>query len=495
MKRTVHQLLLTSGLLTATLLAQTPISGTPEYDQLKKQGLLPQLTQRVEKTGFYRPVEELPVNWDLFEPKPGEEWEEGEWDPETGKFYKTAGTCFQSMSGSTSAAGAVGCDDCSEGPVALGFNISICGTNYNQLYINSNGNVTFGNGFTTYTPVGMPNSTTEVMVAPFWADVDTRSCGTIRYKAVGGTRFMVRWNNVGYYDSWCDLQNHFQLILTDGTDPVITVGNNIAFDYEDMQWTTGDASGGSGGFGGSPACVGINANDGINATVIGYFDNSGASYDGPGGANDGVNYLDNKCFQFNASTLSGCTPLPVAMPIFTGRLSGLEMVALEWTTTSEIRNKGFVIQRSVDGQHFDQIGYVNGAGDSEIERQYSFSDHDATSGTTFYYRLKQESEDGSYTLSNVIEVNVPAFNGDEIGNFYPNPAGNDARIQIYSNMEGAVTMAFFNVLGQEIRMIQSPVSIGLNNLDADLRGLTPGLYTVRIRTANGNSATQSLVIQ
>ena len=35
-----------------------------------------------------------------------------------------------------------------------------------------------------------------------------------------------------------------------------------------IQWTTGDASGGSGGFGGTPAQVGFNAGDGTRFAVV-----------------------------------------------------------------------------------------------------------------------------------------------------------------------------------------------------------------------------------
>ena len=52
--------------------------------------------------------------------------------------------------------------------------------------------------------------------------------------------------------------NTFQLIISDGTDTIIPANNNIAFCYGDMQWTTGAASSGIGGFGGTAATVGAN---------------------------------------------------------------------------------------------------------------------------------------------------------------------------------------------------------------------------------------------
>ena len=54
--------------------------------------------------------------------------------------------------------------------------------------------------------------------------------------------------------------NTFQCVMiTDGTNSF------VAFLYADglIQWTTGDASGGSNGFGGTPAQGGFNAGDGV----------------------------------------------------------------------------------------------------------------------------------------------------------------------------------------------------------------------------------------
>ena len=64
-------------------------------------------------------------------------------------------------------------DDGSYGPVNLPFSFNLYGQTYNTAYININGNVSFGNYITTYSSSAFP-STGNVMVAPFWADVDLR---------------------------------------------------------------------------------------------------------------------------------------------------------------------------------------------------------------------------------------------------------------------------------------------------------------------------------
>ncbi len=191
-------------------------------------------------------------------------------------------------------------DDGSSASIPLGFNFCFYGTTYNSLFINNNGNVSFGSSYSTFSANSFPDPS-FVMIAPFWGDVDTRGAasGLVYFKKTA-TSLIVKWNNVGYFSSMSDKLNDFQLILTDGSDPLLPNGNNIAFCYGDMQWTTGSASGGTGGFGGTPATVGVNKGDGTNYVQIGMFDQAGIAYDGPYGLNDGVSFLDNKSYFFNS---------------------------------------------------------------------------------------------------------------------------------------------------------------------------------------------------
>ncbi len=201
-------------------------------------------------------------------------------------------------------------DDASTSVKTIPFNFCLYGTNYTQLYINNNGNVSFGSGYSTFSSNPFPDPT-FIMVAPFWGDVDTRNTasGLVYYK-ITPTYMIVKWQNVGYYNSYADKLNTFQLIISNGTDPIIPNGNNIAFCYGDMQWTTGDASQGTNGFGGTPATVGVNqGSPGNNYIQLGRFDQAGVAYDGGYGANDGVSWLDNQTFYFNSCNSTNIAPI------------------------------------------------------------------------------------------------------------------------------------------------------------------------------------------
>lgn len=154
--------------------------------------------------------------------------------------------------------------------------LNFFGTYYTKISINNNGNITFGqDGLYTYTPFGLQDGGYAI-IAPFFADVDTQlytgdsvtptsggtSAGTdlvwYDFDPTGYGTLTVTWDDVGYYSAQTDKLNAFQLQL------IGTGGGNftIEYRYEDINWTTGDASGGTGGLGGTIARAGYSTGDG-----------------------------------------------------------------------------------------------------------------------------------------------------------------------------------------------------------------------------------------
>ena len=225
-----------------------------------------------------------------------------------------------------------GNDDYYTSVIQLPFAFDFYGTTYTEFYINNNGNVSFGNPYSTYTSYGFPVNGFP-MLAPFWADVDTRSGGQVFYK-MESNRVTVIWNAVGYFSNHTDKLNTFELVFTNGWDPVVGLGYNVAFSYGDMQWTTGDASGGQNGFGGVPATVGLNKGDGIYYGLIGRFDHEGIDYYGPGGAPSGVSYLDNQLFRFTAIQGNFLPPVFGNLPAETVNIQEGESIQLHINASS-----------------------------------------------------------------------------------------------------------------------------------------------------------------
>jgi hypothetical protein len=163
--------------------------------------------------------------------------------------------------------------------------LNFFGTVQRTLYVNTNGNITFAGGVPTYTPDPFPVAA-RPMIAPFWADVDTRhedsgpsssGCtGPGDGEAVMGPpcdnpsqngvwwhftpgRAVFTWDRVGYYQCHEDRRMSFQLILTSAEGCVEPGDFDVEFRYAQCNWETGDASGGSSGFGGTPAQAGFDA--------------------------------------------------------------------------------------------------------------------------------------------------------------------------------------------------------------------------------------------
>lgn len=148
-------------------------------------------------------------------------------------------------------------DDGSTSAVRVGFPLDFFGSTYSKLYVNNNGNVTFTGPLSSFIPQQISTKATRI-IAPFWADVDTRGSGTVTYgpgTVDGRAAFGVGWINVGYYNSQTNRVNSFQLVLIDRSD--VGEGDfDIELNYDKLQWEAGDASGGHGGLGGLAARAG-----------------------------------------------------------------------------------------------------------------------------------------------------------------------------------------------------------------------------------------------
>lgn len=193
----------------------------------------------------------------------------------------------------------------------LTFPFNFFGTEETSLFINTNGYLSFRNELLSSSsdPMDFPSSLFGPVVAPFWADVDTRGNQSgLVWHTSEGHKFAVAWDQVGYFDSHSDLTNTFQVVLSDGNDASMGLGNNMCFCYGDMQWTAGDSNETSGGFGFPAATVGANKGDGVHFVQVGRFGQPGSDYDGANGSVDGIDYLDQQSFCFNtAETIPSVT--------------------------------------------------------------------------------------------------------------------------------------------------------------------------------------------
>jgi hypothetical protein len=153
-----------------------------------------------------------------------------------------------------------GNDDSSTGLINLGFTVNFFGALYDQLFVNNNGNVSFGAAVSQYTPDGLSAPGHFPTLAPFWADVDTSGPGSglVTYGETeynGNPAFCVLWPMVGYFDAHTDKRNVFELLIVDRPDAG-TDDFDFSFNYNQVRWESGDDSGGTDGLGGHCARAG-----------------------------------------------------------------------------------------------------------------------------------------------------------------------------------------------------------------------------------------------
>ncbi len=141
-------------------------------------------------------------------------------------------------------------DDESTDAIDLPFNLTYFGNSYTQLYVNNNGNVTFDGPLSQYTPDALDGAQTKPIIAPFFADVDTRDVeesDIVTYgQSPNGNQFCVNWVDVEPYVATevSGRLNSFQLLLTkrEGVAGRSAGDFDITYNYDQIQWDTGSAS-------------------------------------------------------------------------------------------------------------------------------------------------------------------------------------------------------------------------------------------------------------
>ncbi|ROL61669.1 T9SS C-terminal target domain-containing protein [Bacteroidetes/Chlorobi group bacterium ChocPot_Mid] len=218
-------------------------------------------------------------------------------------------------------------------------------------------------------------------------------------------------------------------------------------------------------------------------------------------------------------------PLPVELSMFSAEYK-MNNVILNWQTATEVNNYGFEIERSVAQisnlfNNWQKIGFVNGHGNSNSPKDYSFIDANPPSGK-LQYRLKQIDTDGSFEYSQVVQVETELPKQFSLEQNYPNPFNpsttikysipsvmvslpDEVRLSNHDNSdvipslsrdEVHVTLIIYNILGKEVATLvdeyQKPGTYNYQ-LSIDNYKLSGGVYFYQLQAGNF-IATKKLIL-
>jgi len=211
-------------------------------------------------------------------------------------------------------------------------------------------------------------------------------------------------------------------------------------------------------------------------------DNSGNNTYGTNG--NGWDTNNNSSDSYVELDIISNPPLPVELSSFSAILKNGRVV-LKWRTETEVNNYGFEIERLQDYkmeklQDWKNIGFVQGSGNSNSPKDYSFLDEEVLTGK-YAYRLKQIDTDGNFEYSKVIEIDLESPVNFELSQNYPNPFNPSTTIKFSLPETGNVKLTVYNLIGEQIaELINETIDAGVHTVNFDATGLTSGVFIYKI---------------
>ncbi len=151
---------------------------------------------------------------------------------------------------------------------------------------------------------------------------------------------------------------------------------------------------------------------------------------------------------------------------------------LNWQTATEVNGDFFAVERSVDGENFEQIGTVDAAGNSTTLQSYSFEDKQALAGTT-YYRLRLVDLDGSIAYSEVEFVTRGESNFG-FGSIRPVPVQDELQVVLTADSAKEIQINIYDVTGKQLANRIAQTNAGVNTYSMDASSFVPGIYILSI---------------
>lgn len=175
------------------------------------------------------------------------------------------------------------------------------------------------------------------------------------------------------------------------------------------------------------------------------------------------------------------TPLPVTLFDFAATLQPSQAVDLTWSTATEMNSDHFEVERSFDGVAFGKITSVFAAGNSSLQKKYSYTDEQAAhiGKQMLYYRLKMVDKDGSYKYSGVLRIHLKNLLTLSLS---PNPVVNQLNVLVNTRGSHNIQLRITDASGKYLYQKTLPVNGDVYQHSINVASLHKGIYYVQVVT-------------
>jgi hypothetical protein len=175
--------------------------------------------------------------------------------------------------------------------------------------------------------------------------------------------------------------------------------------------------------------------------------------------------------------------IPVELTSFSANINS-GFVVLNWRTSTETNNYGFQVERGTDQVIFDKIAFVLGSGTTTEIKNYNYIDTTATLGKC-YYRLKQLDYDGSFSYSQIVEIDFGLPTKFAVYQNYPNPFNPITTINYQIAIKSQVSLKVYDMLGNEVlSLINEEQESGYYKVKLNSNNLSSGVYIYRLQAGS-----------
>ena len=233
-----------------------------------------------------------------------------------------------------------------------------------------------------------------------------------------------------------------------------------------------------------------------NVNANSHASNSNSTQNSTVGCGAGYPHSCANPFVYGPSTIgsSGVVPgntLPIVLEAFTAALNSDKTIGLDWNTALEVNSSHITIQRSADGENWNDIGSVQAKGNSAIKTAYSFNDEHPLAGNNFY-RLQLVDQDNTFTYSEVKVVRTSTIGAIT---FFPNPARDYVNVSLGNALSAGetVTIRMISLSGQVMQEQRTAANAG-TVVSFRVTNYAAGVYILSVAGQDGTQESRELVI-